>query len=309
MVPLLALLTGALLSAAYMNWGNPNVRFQRKVIKKQFQSLHKPEATAQRVLVVGGSSVSFSIQPELLQQEFGLNVVNLGLPAGAGRGLHCEWALQEVRAGDLVVLSFESTGWTEQEQTLITPLGSQFWFLNIGPQYNFDSRLGEVGVKERYQWTDIRPGGKHLVTLATKLAFKQPLFRYDEENLREGGYLAGTSGWGIQPDDYLLKLELAPLQRRLLTAMKKKVEQLGARLVVSLPWRLTKDELLVEQQELNLKLIGEIEQVAPVIHDPWLGVCNRVDWYADTGWHLTEEGADARSRAFGSGLVQWLHSQ
>lgn len=285
-----------------MNWGNPQVRFQREVVSKQFEGLRASEDVSQRVLVAGGSSVSFSIQPQLLREEFGLEVVNLGLPAGAGRGLHCEWALQEVRAGDVVVLAFESTGWTADEQTLVTPLGSQFWYLTIGPQYEWKSLLGRLGVEERYQWTDIRPGGEHLITLGAKLAFKQPLFRYTKENLREGGYLAGTAGWGLQASSRLLELKLGSLQRELLLAMKREVEAQGARLVISLPWRLTEKSRLAEQRELNQKLILELSSYAPVLADERLGACGNLDWYADTVWHLTEEGARERSRAFGKGI-------
>ena len=288
--------------AAYMHWGNPNVQFQRRVVGAQFEAIENSRASSRRVLVVGGSSVSFSIRPDLLRDEFGLEVLNMGLPAGAGRGLHCEWALQEVRAGDTVVLSFESTGWTDAEEALVTPLGSQFWFLTIGPTYGWQSRLGELGVKERYQWTDVRPGGKHLVTLATKVAFRQPLFRYDERNLRKGGYLAGTPGWGIQPSGGLQKLKLAPLQKELLIAMRERIEDKEAQLMISLPWRLTKGKLLPEQRELNRQLITELEEYAPVLVDSRLGACAQQDWYADTVWHLTEEGAKARSRAFGEGF-------
>ena len=306
LVPFFALLVGVAFAGSYMNWGNPNVQFQRKVVAEQFEGIRKSEEASQRVLVVGGSNVSFSIQPELLKEEFGLEVLNMGLPAGTGRGLHCEWALQEVRAGDIVVLTFESTGWTEAEETLITPLGSQFWYLTVGPHYGWKSKLSELPVEdqeERYRWTDIRPGGKHLVTLAAKVAFRQPLFRYTEKDLHAGGYLKGTSGWGIQPGGGLLDLELAPMQRELLKGMKARVEEQGAQLVISLPWRLTKENLLEQQRSLNQKLISQLSQHAPVLDDPRSGACSQLDWYADTHWHLTEVGAQERSRAFGKGLL------
>lgn len=300
--PVLALLGGASLVAAYMNWGNPNVQFQRQVVGAQFEALEKSRSSEKRVLVVGGSNVSFSIQPKLLRDEFGLEVLNMGLPAGAGRGLHCEWALQEVREGDLVVLCFESTGWTIAEDSLVTPLGSQFWYLVVGPQYGFQSQLATLGTQERYDWADVRPGGKHLFTLGAKVAFKQPLFRYTEENLREGGYLQGTGDWKIQPGNELLELELAPLQKDLLVRMKATVEEKGAQLCISFPWRLTAQPLAQEQRKLNQRLIGELSLFAPVLVDERIGVCTRQEWYADTHWHLTREGAVERSRVFAQGV-------
>ncbi len=300
--PLLALLLGGLGAWVYMNWWNPSVAFQRLVVAEKFRALDRSKDFEERVLVVGGSSVSFSIQPELLKEEFGLDVVNLGLPAGAGRGLHCEWALQEMREGDFIVLAFESTGWTSGEENLVTPLGSQFWYLTMKSRYD-KSMLENISSSERYQWKDLRPGGEHIFTLAAKIAFKQPLYRYNKNFIRKGGYLVGPENWDIKPSSSVVELELAPMQRDLLVSMKKLVEAKGAHLVISIPWILTKDENLPEQRRQVQELISELEVFAPVLVDPMQGSCGEIDWFADTRWHLTEEGARERSRAFGKGLL------
>lgn len=66
-------------------------------------------AEGPRVLLVGGSSVAFGVDPGRLSAEVGRPVVALGVHAGVGLDLVAERAVGMLRAGDVVVVAPELT--------------------------------------------------------------------------------------------------------------------------------------------------------------------------------------------------------
>lgn len=61
-----------------------------------------------RIIFVGGSNVAFGIDSQQLQDSLGRNVINFGLHAGIGIKYPVEDCLQYVRAGDTIILEFET---------------------------------------------------------------------------------------------------------------------------------------------------------------------------------------------------------
>ena len=65
-----------------------------------------------KIIVVSGSSSSFGLDQNLLEQETGYKVANLGLHAGFGHLFYSELAKENICQGDIVLLGYEY-GWQD----------------------------------------------------------------------------------------------------------------------------------------------------------------------------------------------------
>ena len=99
MLPLALLLLGLLLPEQYSQ------TYLGEMPEKQ----HRLTATeGRRIIIIGGSSVPFSLNSELLQQLLpGWSVVDYGLYAQLGTVTMLDWAQDSIREGDLVILGPE----------------------------------------------------------------------------------------------------------------------------------------------------------------------------------------------------------
>jgi hypothetical protein len=68
---------------------------------------HLRASPSPRLILVGGSNLAFGINSAILRDELGLEVVNMGLNASLGIPYMLDEIEPDIRAGDLVVLSFE----------------------------------------------------------------------------------------------------------------------------------------------------------------------------------------------------------
>lgn len=64
-------------------------------------------ATSPRLIVIGGSNLSFGLDSSLLEESLGYDVVNMGLHSGLGTRYMLAQVEPHLEAGDVVVLSFE----------------------------------------------------------------------------------------------------------------------------------------------------------------------------------------------------------
>lgn len=66
------------------------------------------ETQGKRIIVIGGSSVPFSVKSRLLEESFpGYSIVDFGLYADMGTTVMLDWAQEELRCGDIVIISPE----------------------------------------------------------------------------------------------------------------------------------------------------------------------------------------------------------
>ena len=84
-----------------------------------------------KIVLIGDSNVSFGFQSELIEQAYGIPVVNMGLHGGLGNAFHEEMAKINVHEGDIYVIchhTFADNGkiddtelaWITLEITLIS---------------------------------------------------------------------------------------------------------------------------------------------------------------------------------------------
>lgn len=82
--------------------GNQNLgNYQASLIDKvaRLQSIEEP-----KIILIGDSNLSFGINSEMLEEEFGMPVVNMGLHGGLGNAFHESMAKLGVSEGDIVIL-------------------------------------------------------------------------------------------------------------------------------------------------------------------------------------------------------------
>ncbi len=292
---------GWLCCAVYSLYLDPSLRFYLGAARiKQAWAQQMSREHQYRVLVYGGSSCAFSINGERLFQLQGLPVVNMGLGAGYGARLLTCWALSEARPGDTLIVALEpgllsgdltdTTDAVQLSYALHQP--SLLRNLDNSPTFPLASQL-----------VMLRPGGSHVITLLAKIAGGAPLFRYRLQDINPSGWM--QTAVRIPVDSPGPAGALSAPGRRLLQDLASVCRQRNIRLAYSLPWEFTHPEDQASFQAQNAAFLSQVAAFVPVLKDPTLGVCTNRTYYADTGWHLTEEGSNQRSDSLGRQLKEW----
>lgn len=105
LLPVLLITAGLLLPSQYEETFLGEMKYKMQRLE---------ETEGKRIIVVGGSSVAFSLKSGLVEESFpGYQVVDFGLYADMGTVVMLDWAEEELREGDIVILSPE-----QDEQSL-----------------------------------------------------------------------------------------------------------------------------------------------------------------------------------------------
>lgn len=284
MAAVLAWSVGALYT---LRW-NPEVRFFRGVheAKRAWATGLSP---SNRVLVVGGSGCMTSIDPVRMREAHGLNVLNLGLGAGAGAKFLGRYAMDWARPGDRLILSIEPG--------LLT--GPIEW-KSLGVQLAAANGTWHLWDEGRWEWPSrllgLRPGGQHLFTLLGKALLRQPWYRYGIDEIRPGGWhevaaRRDVASPGPGP------VALSPEARAWLAELKTECDRKGVILAYAIPWFYGSEEDRPVMVEAHRQFLDDVGRLVPVLPDPSMGVNTRREDYADSTVHPTGEAARRRTDA------------
>lgn len=259
-----------------------------------------------RILVVGGSSVPYSIQCEVIQQQTGMPCIAMGATAYLGLEYYLSLLEDHLHQGDLVILAPEivmlqdqvsySTTWmaVENDPGLLAAVPLSYWPGMVSGYYTYSRQKLDLyrqkgaptqSPHEQYEafgfgpWGDI-PGQR--------------------ESLLESGYDKNNI-LTLTGDD------LAPRVRRAIKDFAKKAQSAGARVVMTwapfdeLAYAGTADQLDALQaqleQQTGLSYLGSLaESMLPG------------ELFYDSNNHLTSQGAELRTQMlledlFAAGLV------
>ena len=259
-----------------------------------------------RILVVGGSSVPYSIQCEVIQQQTGMPCIAMGATAYLGLEYYLSLLEDHLHQGDLVILAPEivmlqdqvsySTTWmaVENDPGLLAAVPLSYWPGMVSGYYTYSRQKLDLyrqkgaptqSPQEQYEafgfgpWGDI-PGQR--------------------ESLLESGYDKNNI-LTLTGDD------LAPRVRRAIKDFAKKAQTAGARVVMTwapfdeLAYAGTADQLDALQgqleQQTGLSYLGSLaESMLPG------------ELFYDSNNHLTSQGAELRTQMlledlFAAGLV------
>ena len=259
-----------------------------------------------RILVVGGSSVPYSIQCEVIQQQTGMPCIAMGATAYLGLEYYLSLLEDHLHQGDLVILAPEivmlqdqvsySTTWmaVENDPGLLAAVPLSYWPGMVSGYYTYSRQKLDLyrqkgaptqSPQEQYEafgfgpWGDI-PGQR--------------------ESLLESGYDKNNI-LTLTGDDLALRV------RRAIKDFAKKAQAAGARVVMTwapfdeLAYAGTADQLDALQaqleQQTGLSYLGSLaESMLPG------------ELFYDSNNHLTSQGAELRTQMlledlFAAGLV------
>jgi hypothetical protein len=287
--------------AAYSICLDPSTRlwFRAARIKQAWAEKMAREHKS-KVLVYGGSSCAFSINGERMLGEQGLPVVNMGLGAGFGARFLTRWAISEVRPGDTLVVAIEPGLLGGELADTTGAVHLSYALRQPGLLRNLD---GSSPLSLASQLLMLRPGGSQMILLAAKIAGGRPLFRYRTEDINPSGWI--QTAVRVPVDSPGPAASLSAQGRRLLKDLAGWCSQRDVRLAYSIPWEFAKPEDRVSFQKQNAAFLLEVAELMPVLKDPALGVCTNREYYADTGWHLTEPASNLRSDSLGRQIKEW----
>lgn len=79
-----------------------------------------------KIVLIGNSNLAFGIRSEMMEEAFGMPVVNMGLHGGAGNAFHEEMAKLNVQEGDIVIVCHSDFG---DDDTLEEDEASLLWII------------------------------------------------------------------------------------------------------------------------------------------------------------------------------------
>jgi hypothetical protein len=297
---LLAAIALAAAGVYTVRW-NPEIRFlsHAVAVKRAWARALTVGTDAPRFLLAGGSSALFGVDGERLGTRDGIRLVNFGLHAGLDAPFLLAIAAREARPGDTLIVAMESNLLTSPftANDLAAQMG---WALNDLRLIHASDITGQpVG------WVDsvvsLRPGAYHAFTLLGKIALRKPLFRYSRAQVH-------ASGWQEARDFRDFHLEqpgatrLSADGRALLAAAADWGKVAKVAVIYSLPWGCVEAATEEPYRRASAAFLREVSDFVPVLRDPTLGVYAVREHFADTGWHLTPEGAQARTDALAEQL-------
>jgi len=299
---LTAVLTGAV-CVAYQLWLNPEIRFFSKLAALQDSwSQRMDREHDSKVVVFGGSSCMFSINGEQLLKEYGLPAVNRGLAAGMGIKVPALNAMLDLRAGDTLIVALEPGSLTSPAG--LPAMATEFSYVRGHSEWVTRPALGLPGSGWATSLLALRPGSYHALTLIVKLIQGRTLYRYEVGDASPSGWmrtdarapLSGPPGHGPY---------LSEDAQRFLSALKDWCSEKHVRVAYSLPWAYAPTDQAEQFRKGNADILIQIAKFIPVLKGPSLGADTEPGHFADTAWHLNEQGSRLRTDELGQALKHW----
>lgn len=291
-------------------FGDPEAVFWRKVGSKKMELRLQNFASkdSPRVFVGGGSSCSFSIHPDVLEEVTGMPAANVGGSAAMGYRYLIWLAIKEARDGDVVILHLEPDILRGRE-TESSVLAAKVDFFGSFAKANAGALAGKVfedPLADRL--SAIRPGAKLIGTVLAKVASRRPLYLYRVEDLQPSGVLTtavsdpNSDVEPFAPMAHWLDEDVAADLRLLADYGKKE----GISIFYTLPWECFHEEALLGQREEHARYLNQLEKWLPVLRDEKMGAVSDNSWFLDTGYHMTLESGRYRTRLLGEALNREL---
>lgn len=254
-----------------------------------------------KIVLVGNSNLTFGINSEMLEEAFDMPVVNMGLHASMGNAFHEEMAKINLHEGDIIVVAHTSysdhdkisdpvTAWLAVENH------PQLWQI-IRPKDIPDMFFAfpTYARKALTLWASKEGNEKNTGTVYSRFAFNE----YGDVCLER------------QPGSYTFTEKSVRLPKvnavctRRLNELNKYVTDRGASLVIA-GYPIAYGEF-TPPEEKYVQFQEELQDAVdcPVIsdyRDYFLGY----EYFYDTEYHLTLEGADIRTKQLIRDLEEWM---
>lgn len=302
------------LSFCYQFFINPEHLYWEKAIKYSDEwNKHLSEKYSTKYVIFGGSTTRTSIDPELLENEFNLPVINAALHAGFGAPALTELALKYVNPGDTLIVALEpgflrsssSESNKDNDKYLLpsTHMGDVFLV--------FEKKTSSLhGDFLSCSWRDLCSffmiDTLHSCTMLGKMIIGMPLYRYNEkENLHPSGWmevkekrtLKNPAQYTYSPSDWKI-YSISDGGRKFLKKLLEWGKQNNVKIVYSLP----RGYGYPSQRIGNAILLHSMIEIMPVLKDPSLGINPELNEFTDTERHPNRIGAHKATRELGREL-------
>lgn len=251
-----------------------------------------------KIVLLGNSNVAFGFQSELIEKEFGMPVVNMGLHGGLGNMFHEEMARLNVTEGDIYVLchtSFSDTGVIADPVLAWTTVENNF-------------ELYEIFRKEDL-WPMIKAYPTYLKKCLVRYSEEYEMPDWETVYAREAFNEYGDVGKRIESVfETNTAIEIPKISEeniKRINDLAKWLEERGAILVVSaypiaMGDKSPKEEEYVQFQE-ELEAVLECDVISDYTDYMYGYEC-----FLDTQYHLLSEPAADRTRQFICDLKEWM---
>lgn len=265
---------------------------------KRLESINEP-----KIVLASNSNLAFGIDSEMIEQKFGIPVVNLGLHGGLGNAFHERMALFNLRKGDIVVISHLDYGDDDEildpELALVT-VENYFHYWKV---FRIKDLPRVLGALPKYTLKCIKRKVKHMdIDVSKDNAYARENFNKYGDNV----YPRKIEAEETPPA--LLHPTINDVCVNRINRLYEECEKKGAYLVVSsmpilcgLPG-FDASEYESFQSELKEKL------KCPFISDVNDYFIDK-KYYCASNRHLTNEGAKIRTMALIKDLEKYFNSQ
>lgn len=289
----------------FCNVFDPEIEFYTKFCKNKLAWSRKmTQEHKAKVVVIGGSSVAFSVMGKRMLEQHDLPTVNMGLEAPFGTAMLTNWALGELRRGDTLIVANEPTRLVAQHELfssgckISNSLGHPEW-----------AYLPWETPVAPYLHTTLRSsiGWKRMVVV-WKSYFKKnkakPRWPYIIAETDASGWQTASKRRPFTEINVYSK-HLSEDNKNLLRWTREWCDQHGVRVAYSVAWAFREPSKAADIQEINRSLLKEIAEIMPVLKDPRLGVDSERSHYVDTHYHLDTETAAVRSDELARQIKEW----
>jgi hypothetical protein len=266
-------------------------------IEKDKLLRHTP---GKRIILVGGSNLSFGINSKMLSDQLKMPVINAGVHAKIGLQYMMDHSLPFIHAGDVVVLVPEynqffgnfAYGGEELLRTLLDVDASQLGLLNFQQIKNLLPLLPEYAF--------------------SKFRQREYFYHFDKDNVylktAFNAYGDVYKHWTQVPEKVLPdKVLEGAFNQQIIEAMKdyqQKIEALGGRLLLGFP------SYQASSFDVNRKGIAEVEKQCQAGGFQFLG--NAIKFrmadtlFFNTTYHLNKQGVELRTQNLAAEIKQSL---
>jgi hypothetical protein len=264
------------------------ISWLKNMYKQKMQLVEKIDAP-QRLIIIGGSGVHYTINAEVMEKELGIPVFNLGLDGKLGLNVIFPSVLPEIRQGDIVLLIPEYLMLSDEDG--IGEISSWFGVATGKPG------LGGIPPKKLLEdtWLLGVPSLKALTKSGVDLVEKGKLEEYYSDPISERGDPSKT--WTRKSDWWKLPIDkpISPHSLATIRDFQADLQAKGATLVIALSWIYGSDD---PETIKNIQTTAnELKAIAPVLYDPEsLNIKTDSGLFADTHYHLKPEARIIRSQ-------------
>jgi hypothetical protein len=262
---------------------------------ERLRTTHSP-----RIILIGGSNLAFGIKSEILERELGLPLVNMGLVGPLGIPFMLEEVEGEIGPGDVVVLSleyelFSGTGAEGVLRQALELRPSSFRFVPASRWKNLIDRdafaiLGGVARRALLSRSYNQPVGRTEFEESDGSDYRRTLF--DKQGSYVGHY--GKSPKNT-PMGWVKILDISQPNRLRIERFARHCHNRHAFCFYSCPPR--PPVMLTPLPEGIQHSIAQLARIPHlVILDTPLAQMYPSSLFYDSAYHLTEDGADERTR-------------